>query len=172
MNTITQENDIWYVAFTKPNKENLAVENLNRQRYKTSLPLYKKLRMYRNRWIERMECMFPRYVFVQPQNSEHSISPIRSTKGVSQLVKIGDKPTTISSNMLAHILEAAKQHNEADFSEITPMQPGTYVSVHSGPLKGLDGIVSSVASDRIAVLLEILGSQKIVKIPPEMLKVN
>ena len=55
----------WCAAFTKPRQEEVASENLTRQGFRTYLPRLKQPKRRRDRWIEVIEPLFPRYLFVE-----------------------------------------------------------------------------------------------------------
>ena len=44
--------------------------------------------------------------------------------------------------------------------------------VVEGPFKGLEGIVSSVAEERISVLMTLLGRERSLEFPATLLKVS
>ncbi|HLA33671.1 MAG TPA: transcriptional activator RfaH [Rhodocyclaceae bacterium] len=147
----------WYVAMTKPRQEKLAQENLLRQGYGVYYPQIKRLKLIRKRQQEQIEAMFPRYLFVQPASEQHSIAPIRSTFGVTSLVRFGQTPAVMQTATLMRIRRFETLQNAADFDELNPFRPGSKVAVVEGPLAGLEGLVSENAKDRVVVLMGLLG---------------
>ena len=89
----------WYVVHTKIRQEALAMTNLNRQGFECYVPMIKMEKMRRHKATLVKEPMFPRYLFIRldTSGSGPSWSPIRSTLGVSQLVRFGGQPAVVDS---------------------------------------------------------------------------
>jgi len=152
-------NQPWYVAHTKSKQEQIAYDNLARQDYCVYLPRLKVLK--RNRRLKcqelQLEPLFPRYLFFQPRFTSQSIAPVRSTLGVASIVRFGQVPATLSDEMLASIRNFEHAQNQSGLEAISPFRSGERVLVVDGPLAGFDGLVSSVAQDRVVVLMQLLG---------------
>ena len=54
----------WYLIYTKPRQERVALEYLQPQSYATYLPLMRNQRRRKGRYVRTVEPMFPRYLFV------------------------------------------------------------------------------------------------------------
>jgi transcription antitermination factor NusG len=50
------------------------------------------------------------------------------------------------------------------------LEMGTNVRITRGPMKGLEGLVSKVASDRIIVLVELMGREQKLAVSPATLE--
>jgi transcriptional antiterminator RfaH len=156
----------WYVCLSKPRQEALAVRKLEEQGYEVFLPLLTQWEKSREGWRKRQQVMFPRYGFVRCGRPGQSIAPIRSTPGVSGLVSFGALPATIDEATLAAIRSLADSQATAMADEkALPFQAGDSVEIAAGPLKGMSGIVSDVAAERVTVMLSLLGREKPVAIP-------
>ena len=57
------EKPSWYVAYTQPKSEKLAVDNLIRQGFETYCPQYKTFKKTATGSLCQLEVMFPRYMF-------------------------------------------------------------------------------------------------------------
>ena len=147
----------WYVVHTKLRQEQTACENLARQGYAAYLPRIKVLKRIRGRQQARLEPLFPRYIFFQPRSSAHSIAPVRSTLGVMNIVRFGQEPAVMRSEVLRGIRDFEARQNEASDDDISPFQPGEKVRVADGPLTGLEGLISDVSQQRVVVLMHLLG---------------
>lgn len=149
----------WYVVHTKPQQEQVACENLARQGYAVYLPRIKVLKRNRRHRCQEMqlEPLFPRYLFFQPSSSDHSIAPVRSTLGVTTIVRFGQAPAVLRHEVLKSIQDFETRQNEAGLEEISPFRSGGKVLVVDGPLAGLEGLVSSVSQERVVVLMQLLG---------------
>jgi len=136
------------------------VRKLEEQGYEVFLPMFTRWEKTTRGWSRRQQVMFPRYAFVRCSRSEQSIAPIRSTPGVTGLVKFGNTLAQIGHETLSAIRHLAERQARAADGTGSPFQPGEVVSVSDGPLKGMSGIVSSIAADRVVVLLKLLGREK------------
>ena len=160
---------MWYVAHTKARQEQIAVENLARQGYGVYLPQLKVLTHSRCRQPIGFISLFPRYVFFQPSSIEHSIAPVRYTKGVAAIVSFGGVPAVLQPDGLQRIRAFERSQNAGDIAKLSGLHPGKSIVVTSGPFAGLEGLVSTVAEQRVTVLMHLLGVQTRVKLSPRHL---
>lgn len=151
----------WYVVHTKPQQEQVACENLARQGYAVYLPRMKVLKRNRRHNCQELqfEPLFPRYLFFQPSTPGHSIAPVRSTQGVTTVVRFGQTLAVLRHKVLKSIQDFETRQNAAGLEEISPFRNGERVSVVDGPLFGLEGLVSSVSQERVVVLMQLLGHE-------------
>jgi transcriptional antiterminator RfaH len=154
--------DYWFLAQTKPRQEELAMLNLERQAYVVCLPKVQthKPKRVGGRHFRTEEILFPGYIFFAPKNEQHSIAPVRSTIGVSKLIRFGVEPARLANRVLEEILNFVTQRQQSPgglLAHLQNIQPGRGVMVTDGPFTGLSGLVSSVAAQRVTVLLEIMG---------------
>lgn len=148
----------WYVAYTKPRLEHVAQVNLEQQGFRVYLPRFKTL-------VRKTGCpaavtyppMFPRYVFFQPQRPEQSLATVRSTRGVSTLLRFGNLAAMLDDCALNGIQQAEEIRNTADLTPTGRFKPGSQVRFAQGPLQGLEALVQTTANKRITLLLDILG---------------
>ncbi len=147
----------WYVVHTKARQEVLAYENLERQGYAVYLPRIKILKRIRSRQLAQQEPMFPRYLFLQPHTVSQSIAPVRSTFGVTAIVRFGQDPAVMRAETIKSIRDFETRRNEACDEEISPFKLGEHVRVVEGPLIGLEGLISTVSKERVTVLMQLLG---------------
>ena len=79
----------WHVVHTKPRAEARALENLERQGFEVFLPMITLQKVRRAKLANITEPMFSRYLFLRPTPGMQDLSVVRSTLGVSQLVRFG-----------------------------------------------------------------------------------
>ena len=157
--------DVWYVAYTKPRQEELAQTNLARQEFQTYLPLFKTLKAKVHDAPQlALEPMFPRYIFFKPGTYKQSIAAARSTRGINALVSFGSRLAVIQDNGLEAIKLIEERRNQAELQAISPFQPGRRVRLRNSALNGVEGLVQSVSSKRVMLLMEILGRTKTIKV--------
>lgn len=158
--TIEQKDALrWHLVMTKPSSEELAVENLARQGYSTYLPRLMQKSLRRGKWCDRIVALFPRYVFVQLNATIQSLAPVRSTLGVTQIVRFGVECMTVPSGVID-----ALRRSEDPSSGLHQLRrsawfkPGDTVRIEAGPLTGFEGIFESEdGNHRVTVLLDLLG---------------
>lgn len=154
-----QESDTrsWYLIYTKPRAEQLAQANLQRQLFTTYLPLVKESRRYRGKYISRTEPMFPRYLFIQLNCTTDNWSPIRSTLGVSSIVRFGNYPMQVPEGLLETLREN-EDENGVQSIAVREFESGDRVRIIEGVMAGLEGIYECKTSkERVIVLLNLAG---------------
>ena len=149
----------WYITQTKPRQEKLAQENLERQGYKTYCPRIMHSRHRRGVWQIISEPLFPRYLFMQLIEGKDDFAPIRSTKGVSKLLRFGEKPAIISQQAI-DMIRYQEQLGTDEESRKLPLKQGDRIQILEGPFSGLKGIFEKKCGEkRVFVLLELLGRE-------------
>ena len=122
----------WYLLYTKPRQEKLALQHLQNQAYEVYLPLVQveKIRQGVRGLVE--EALFPRYLFLQLDVAgSQSWAPILSTVGVSQLVKVGHRFAEVSQDVVAWVQVHAK------VVKLAPeLKQGDVVTITEGPFRG------------------------------------
>lgn len=162
----------WYCVHTKPRNELTAEEHLERQGYEIFLPLIRQSRRRRGKWVEVVEPMFTRYLFVELQLGSDDIGPIRSTRGVCGLVRFTDQPIAVPEGYVESLQATAVRHDGASLVGGSPFTPGDAVLIEDGPLKGLQAVfLAETGEQRAIILLEMLGRQQRVAIKRDLLRV-
>lgn len=167
--------EIWYVAYTKQRQEALAQAQLERQGYVAYLPCLKtyKTKLFHaanSNLPTEFVVMFPRYLFFRPLSSQQSIGSVRSTIGISHVIRFGHEPAQVSQDLIDRIKYFEAQQHLGNFADVGPFQPGILVHVTRGPFAGHEGIVSKVSSKRVEILMELLGRENVIRLNPADLK--
>jgi transcriptional antiterminator RfaH len=149
----------WLVVMTKPKMEAEAKEHLLRQGFDVYLPLWEELKHRQGAWQKVQSPMFPRYLFVRPSYAEQSLAPIRSTWGVSQLVRFGMKPAWAGEGLI-HEIRKLEQSRHGIGQGLIPFKKGDQVQVLDGPFKGVSAEVFSCDQKRVILLLQVLGKTR------------
>jgi len=76
---MTNDLSNWFVVQTKPRQEKTANLNLIRQGYETYCPDVVVKKRMKDKWVEVVEPLFPRYLFLRSDPTLRDMSPIRST---------------------------------------------------------------------------------------------
>lgn len=162
---------MWFLAYTRPRLEAVALQNLLQQGFHAYLPLYKCLKKTDGGSHAAFEPMFPRYVFFRPAHANQSIGVVRSTRGVGHVVSFGHVPAIIRPDTLAAIRQFEQVRSTANMDELCALRIGAAVRFSDPVFVGLEGLVKSVSSQRVSVLLEVMGRQQVVVVDRHQLEV-
>ena len=148
----------WYAVCCKPRQEAVAEENLLRQGFHVYLPRIRMRQRRRRQWIDAVEVLFPRYIFIRVDPQRRSTATVRSTRGVVGLVRFGGRPAVVPDA----VMDALKQREDAASGLHQDNRPlfssGEPVKLVDGPLAGMEGVFTQQDGDkRVIVLLELLG---------------
>jgi transcriptional antiterminator RfaH len=168
--TLVPATSRWFLVYTRPGLESVALQNLQQQGFEAYLPLYKRLKKTDAGMAAVFEPMFPRYVFFRPSHAAQSIGPARSTRGVARLVSFGYEPATLSPDVLRVIQQIERARSAADAAELSSLRPGHAVRFCNPAFQGLQGLVKAVSSRRVEVLLELMGRQQLISVEHHQLK--
>lgn len=160
----------WYLVHTKPRQEKCALQNLQQQGYQCYLPTLSSEKLRQGVLVMSDEPLFPRYLFIHlgQGNSAQSWAPIRSTKGVSSLVRFGAEPAKVSER-LVETLRAQEASIQAVPSRL--FRAGERVRLTEAPFDGVEGIYQMADGQRRAmVLIELLSKQVRVRVAPANLR--
>jgi len=150
----------WHLIHTKPRQERTAREQLERQDYTTYLPEIRQPGQARS----PTSPLFPRYLFIRLTAGLDDWTPIRSTRGVSSLVRVGMNPAIISDQLVA----AIQQRADADGLHRLPAKTftkGDRVRLVSGPFADYEAIFSEQrAENRAIILLNLIGQQNRIEV--------
>ena len=172
LKTVEQKRKRWYLAYTKPRSEQIALVNLQQQGFEAYLPLYKKIKSSRDGLVEMFEPMFPRYILFRPGQPQQSISTVNNTKGVSNIVRFGFEPASLSEDVVALIRLLETERSQTYCQELSQLKSGQKVLLKHTALLGVEGIIQNVSSKRVAVLLEIMGRPTLVTIEHHQVQVT
>ena len=159
----------WYLIHTKPVREGVAELNLQRQGYETYLPRILRSARRRGRWCDHVVPLFPRYLFLQLSEGCQALGPVRSSVGVSGVVRFGTRYAIVSQQIITQLrLRADPETGLHRLAKPTSPARGAAVRITAGPFEGLDGVFEREAgSARVVVLLNLLGQDAAVRIPAE-----
>src|SRR5271168_5024639 len=151
----------WFALQVRTRNEASVAEQLSRLGYQQFLPLYK----LRKRWSDRIKevdaPLFPGYLFCRfnPQDR----LPILKTPGVMQIVGFKNGPVAVDESEIQALQTIA--------AASAPQQPwpfltaGDRVRIESGPLLGLEGILTEVRrSHRLVLSVTLLQRSLAVEI--------
>jgi transcriptional antiterminator RfaH len=163
----------WHVIHTKVKEEFRALENLQAQGFEVFLPICQVQKKYQGKIKLAVEPLFSRYLFIRLSDVSSNWFPIRSTRGVSQLLRFGvlSEPVVLPDP----IIDCLKQRcaKEEPLHEL--FNSGEMLEITQGPFKGFIGFFEKLKTlpDGIAralLLVEVLGSTQRLQIDLPQLK--
>ncbi|MDR2678111.1 MAG: transcription/translation regulatory transformer protein RfaH [Zoogloeaceae bacterium] len=157
----------WFLIHTKPRQEVCALENLERQGYECYLPLLRVEKLRRRQVVVTEEALFPRYLFIRlgEESTGKSWHPIRSTRGVSQLVRFGSEPARVADELIDLIRE--KESATDTEAPRALYQPGDRLTITSGAFAGVDGIYQTMDGEqRVIMLIELMQKTTQIRVAP------
>ena len=110
----------WRAVYCKARDERRAHMHLLNQEYHSFLPLVRTRRKLRGRYRTCIEPMFPRYLFIQLADFREDWGPIRSTRGVVGLVRLGDEVPVVPDDLIA---ELSIRHDDGGAIDLTASRP-------------------------------------------------
>lgn len=146
----------WHVVHTKPRAEARAFENLERQGFEVFLPMITLQKVRRAKLAKITEPMFSRYLFLRTTAGMEDLSVVRSTLGVSQLVRFGTVPAKVPHAWVeAMRVQPAVQE--------TLHKQGDKVLLGDGMLKGLEAVYMHADGEmRAMVLIDLLSKPHLI----------
>ena len=147
----------WIVASTHPHKERLALDNLERQGFRSYCPRIRRRIRHARRLQVVLRPLFPGYVFIRLNPKQEQWRSIASTFGVRSLIRFGEKPGVVPEQFVAGLLATEEEGAVTIPRARDSYRPGEKVRMRDGPFDGLIATVISAAEcDRIVVLMDLL----------------
>lgn len=156
----------WYAIQTKPNREREVEKRLTDLRLEVFLPWMRTRRRIGSRFQWVMVPLFPGYVFCR-LDMVLSGKAARYSPGVKDFLSFGSRLAEVGEDIILVLRERCPE----GVAQIDPVsaQPGDVVRITEGPFSGLEAVFEQKlkGSERVAVLLEILGRQTRLVLPSE-----
>ena len=152
----------WYLIYTKPKQEKIAIENLGNQGY---------LAYYPTASInKKQQVLFPRYVFVNLDNKDQDWTPIRSTKGVMNFVRFGLEFAKVPQNFIEILMRDESTIMDKIIDQ-NRFKKGDKVKIKAGALSGQKATFYDYDSDyRVMVLIKFLQQDQIVSVDRQSIR--
>jgi transcriptional antiterminator RfaH len=157
------ESRAWVVVNAQPHKEQIALENLERQGFHAYCPMIRKRVKHARYCRELLRPLFPSYLFVHVQPDLQRWRPMLSTVGVRTLVRFGEQPSFLDDGFIT-----ALKSREVDGAITAPpsrYQVGQQVRIDGGAFDGLVAtIIEMDEKDRMVLLMNVLSRPVKVKV--------
>lgn len=147
----------WYLIQCKPYQDERALENLERQGFHCFRPVRQIERRRNGRKYVVAEALFPRYLFIRLDRINDNWSPIRSTRGVIELVRFNEYPLPIRDEIIDEIRTRLGGPVVAE----PYLKPGERVQITAGAFSQLEAIfLANEGGERVVLLLHIMQSDQ------------
>jgi transcriptional antiterminator RfaH len=147
----------WYAVHCKPKQDERAEIELLKQGFEVFRPRIRSRRRVRQRYRVLVESMFPRYLFVHLDDEGQDWSPIRSTRGVTGLVRMGGCVPVVPQWVIEALQKRADAENCIDMNPADGFAPNDRVLITEGPLSGFEALFQARNSqERVVVLLNLI----------------
>lgn len=154
----------WFLAQVRPNGDQIAKRNLERQQFSTFQPLERQTRVRAGKFTTVCRPFFPGYLFVSHPETLAPWHLVNSTYGVARLVSFGGRPAPVPQTIIASLTAACGP--DGVVSRAHQLAPGTRVEIASGAFTNFIGEVERLSPDhRVLVLLDFMGKQTKVNLP-------
>ena len=148
---------IWILVYTRAQQEKKANENLQKQGFKTFLPLIAKSNKQTD---NSLSPIFPRYIFTRINIKLDNWTVINSSYGVSHIVMFGEEFAHVPTEIIKSI---QSRLNEQDVYKenisLVDYHKGDSLIIKKGHFAGIDAIfLSNKSKDRVRLLLKLLNT--------------
>ena len=171
MDSSNIDHSSWHLIYTKPNQEEVAKINLEKQGVKVFLP-----KIFRDNIIEGknqksiIEPLFSRYLFVKMKHDNSNYSFIRSTRGVSNFIIFGDLKTSCVPNKIIKEIKHFLDENDTFKEKIIrrDFESGDKLTIKKGSAKGLEAIfLHKSGKNRVKILINFINNSLSIDLPKE-----
>lgn len=159
----------WIAVYTKSRHEQIVINELSKKDIESFCPMFKERRQWsdRKKWVHFP--LFRSYVFARIHLKENIF--VLQTIGVNKIVKFQNKISIIPDqviNDIKNIVDGGYKIQQVDY-----FIKGDEVSVISGPLKGVNGIIQDLKGDsRLIMKVEAIRQAFSIEISSEQLKLK
>jgi len=155
----------WFCLRSQPKHEHIAAAHLAQlPDLEVYLPRIRFKRSTRQGPAWFTEALFPSYLFAR-FDLLSSLRRVHHARGVAGVVHFGEQWPCVPNQ----VIEDLRLRVGSDAVHVIPDEPvpGERVSISGGPFHDLQALVTHLlpARERVAVLLEFLGRQRMVEVP-------
>jgi transcriptional antiterminator RfaH len=164
--TIVKPTDLWkdfhwFAVHAKPRRENFAAINISALGIRILLPRVKVERLVNAAAKQGTKPLFPGYFFAR-FSPERSFESVKCSRGVLRVLSSGRLPIPVHDEVVQEIQDRVQ---EDGLIRISPrnLEPGTRISIQSGPFEGMMGRIERELDDRkrVAILLETILNARV-----------
>lgn len=146
----------WFLLYTKPRQEAIAIANLQQQNYLTFAPRVLVNTVKRQKPHTEWQFLFPNYVFVQLSREADNWSSVKYTRGVRGFVRFGDGlPASLDDAVIAQLAALDHQQAAQQLSPLAKVGESVHLAVGETWVEAL--VTATDAAGRLQVLFSLLG---------------
>lgn len=154
----------WYALRSKPRKEDTLWRQLLQMKMEV---FYPRMRVYPvNPRSRKIKPYFPGYMFVRTDLAETGLSTFQWMPHAAGLVCFGGEPSAVPEHLILELRRRIGEVTQDGGELFHGLHQGDHVIIHSGPFNGYEALfdVRLPGSERVRVLLEFLGSHRLVPV--------
>ncbi len=153
----------WYAVHCKPRKELAVWKQIVGKGIEVFYPQIKVQPV--NPRSSKRKPYFPGYLFIYVDLEQTGVTAFKWMPHAHGLVTFGDEPAIVPENLIHALRKKLEQINLAGGEVFHGLNKGDAIVIADGPFKGYEAIFDEKipGSERVRVLLELLGSQR--KVP-------
>lgn len=152
----------WYLVHCKSRQDARALEHLERQGFHCYAPVHSVEKLRHGSRHTFTEPLFPGYLFIRLDRVNDNWHPIRSTRGVHEIVRFNAYPLAVQDE----IVEQIRTRSRGGAVQQPYLKPGDPVRVMEGAFSGLDAIfICDDGDERVVLLLNILQREQTLTFP-------
>jgi transcriptional antiterminator RfaH len=161
-------NTNWFAVYTKSRQEHLALFHLENQSFESYLPLAESVGKLKKAGAEPL---FPRYLFLNADPKLQNLGAVRSTRGVTGLVRAGVELLKIPESIIVGLKERINPTTGLIPLDSADLNSGDKVRVCDGPFAAMEGVFKEHHGEvRSLMLLHILGRKSVVNLDVGLLQ--
>lgn len=146
----------WIAINTHPHREQVAIENLTRQKFAVYCPMELKRVRHARRTQDVTRPLFPGYIFAEVAPDLTLWRPILSTYGVRNLIRAGDRPAFVDDGFIQGL--KVREVDGVIAKPLRPYEVGQEVRLNGGPFDGLIATIIEMSErDRLILLTSLLN---------------
>ena len=151
----------WYTAQVKTNSYKIAEHNLNRQGFNVFYPKHKITGRVGARFIEKLQPLFPGYIFVKENDISAPITKVNSTRGIIGVVNSDSKPWQTPTSFIEDLKARCDTRHILMQIPRRQLSVGQKVRITSGPFCEYVARIEKIdEKKRIWILLQLAGNAK------------
>ncbi|WP_147095017.1 transcription termination/antitermination protein NusG [Roseovarius sp. TE539] len=160
----------WHLLLCKPNRNHIAMRNLNRLRLDLFMPQHVTERRWRGRVRPETRPIFAGYIFFSNSDNGARWDRIQNAPGVARIIGFGGAgparvPTDLVAGLMQRCDESGLLRPEQGFSV------GDEIRIAAGPFRDFISTIEHIdAEKRIHVLLDMLGRKTRVTLTPDQVR--
>lgn len=152
----------WYLAHCKPRQDARALEHLERQGFECYRPVRQVERLRNGHRHIASEALFPRYLFIRLDCVDDNWYPIRSTRGVHQIVRCKERPLPVRDEIVEGIRSRLAGHVDHE----PFFKTGERVQITEGAFSHVEAFfLARDGDERVVLLLNIMQTDQVLPFP-------